>query len=73
LRAILHDEQSVLTVSALLDDQYKELEVALSVPSVLGKEGILRRLPLSMDDAESGQFFKSVQTLQESVRQVRFR
>ena len=58
LRAVLHDERSVLTVSALLDDQYKELEVALSVPSVLGKEGILRRLPLSMDDAENEQFLK---------------
>ena len=64
---------SSLTVSALLDDQYKELEVALSVPSVLGKEGILRRLPLSMDDAENEQFLKSVQTLQESVRQVKFK
>lgn len=73
LRAILHDERSVLTVSALIDDQYKELEVALSVPSVLGKEGILRRLPLSMDDAENEQFSKSVQTLQESVRQVKFK
>lgn len=70
LRAILHDERSVLTVSAFLDDQYKELGVALSVPSVLGKEGILRRLPLSMNDAENQQFVKSVQTLQESVRQV---
>ena len=36
LRAILHDERSVLTVSAMLDDQYKELGVAISVPSVLG-------------------------------------
>lgn len=69
----MHDERSVLTVPALLDDQYKELEVALSVPSVLGKEGILRRLPLSMDDAENEQFLKSVQTLQESVRQVKFK
>ncbi|WP_407312147.1 L-lactate dehydrogenase [Desulfosporosinus sp. SB140] len=33
LRAILHDERSVLTVSALLDDQFKELGVALSVPN----------------------------------------
>ncbi|WP_459928305.1 hypothetical protein [Desulfosporosinus burensis] len=47
----------------LLDDQYKELGVALSVPSVLGKDGILRRLPLSMDDAENEQFLKSVRTL----------
>ncbi len=70
LRAIMQDEKSVLTVSALLDDQYRDLKVALSVPSVLGKEGVLRRLPLSMDETETEQFFKSVQTLQESVNQV---
>ncbi len=72
LQAILHDEKSVLTVSALLDDHYKDLEVALSLPSVLGKEGILRRLPLIMNETENEQFLKSVQTLQESVRQVKF-
>ena len=73
MRAILHDERSVLTVLALLDDQYKELGVALSVPSVLGKEGILRRLLLSMNDVENEQFLKSVQTHQESFRQVKFK
>lgn len=70
LRAILYDERSVLTVSALLNDQYRDLKVALSVPSVLGKEGIIRRLPLSMDDAENKQFSESVEALQESVNQV---
>jgi len=71
LRAILHDERSVLTVSAMLDDQYKELGVAISVPSVLGKEGILRRLPLSIDEIENEQFLNSVRTIRESVHQIR--
>lgn len=70
LRAILHDEKSVLTVSAQLDDEYQELGVALSLPCVLGKEGILRRLPLSMNEAENQQFSNSLQTLRESVLKV---
>lgn len=73
LRAILSDEKSVLTVSTLLDDQYKELGVALSIPSVLGKEGILRRLTLSMNDKEKKQFEESVGILKESVRQVKIK
>ncbi|MCO1604499.1 L-lactate dehydrogenase [Desulfosporosinus nitroreducens] len=71
LKAILNDERSVLTVSALLDDQYKEFGVAISVPSVLGKEGILRRLPLSITETENAQFLKSVRAIQESVHQIK--
>lgn len=70
MQAILRDEQKVLTVSSLLDDQYRDLNVALSVPSILGKNGIVRRLNLRMDALEEELFQKSVQTLQESLTQI---
>ncbi|WP_407311776.1 L-lactate dehydrogenase [Desulfosporosinus sp. SB140] len=71
LRAILHDERSVLTVSALLDDEYKKLGVALSIPSIIGKEGILRRLPLNMNEIEKEQFLNSVEILRESLFKIK--
>lgn len=70
MQAILRDEQKVLTVSSLLDDQYQDLGVALSVPSILGKSGIVRRLDLRMDALEEELFRKSVQTLQESLLKI---
>jgi L-lactate dehydrogenase len=70
MQAILRDEQKVLTVSSLLDDQYHNLGVALSVPSILGKRGVVRRLDLSMDNLEKDLFDNSVQTLQESFQEI---
>lgn len=70
MQAILRDEQKVLTVSSLLEDQYHDLGVALSVPSILGKNGVVRRLELRMDAIEDELFQKSVQTLQESLSQI---
>lgn len=70
MQAILRDEQKVLTVSSLLEDRYHNLGVALSVPSILGKNGIVRRLELKMDAMEEELFQKSVLTLQESLSQI---
>lgn len=70
IQAILRDEQKVLTVSSWLDDQYKGLGVAVSVPSILGSNGIVRRLELRMDDLEESYFKQSVKTLQKSLSQI---
>jgi len=70
MQAILRDEQKVLTVSSLLEDQYHDLGVALSVPSILGRNGVVRRLELRMDVIEDELFQKSVQTLRESMSQI---
>ncbi len=70
MQAILRDEQKVLTVSSMLEDQYRDLGVALSVPTILGKNGVVRRLELKMDAMEDELFHKSVLTLQESMVQV---
>lgn len=68
LRAILRDEQTVLTVSGRLDDRYADLGVALSVPCVIGRGGIIRRLDMPMDQEEKELFLNSSATLRESLR-----
>lgn len=70
IQAILRDEQKVLTVSSMLDDQYRDFGVALSVPCILGKKGIVRRLDLKMDQEEEALFRNSVEVLRESLRQI---
>lgn len=70
LQSILLDEQRVLTVSGHLNDQYGDLGTALSVPSVLGKEGINRRLQVSMSPFEQGMFLKSAAALKEAVEKT---
>ena len=70
LQSILRDEQKVLTVSSYLNDQYGSLGTALSVPCILGKGGISRRLQVSMNSLEKELFIKSSETLKESVRTI---
>lgn len=71
LQSILRDEQKVLTVSSLLNDRYAEFGVSLSIPSLLGRNGIVRRLEMSMNSVEQELFERSVQTLQTSYSQIR--
>ena len=71
IRTILRDEQTVLTVSSWLDDQYGELGVAVSVPCVIGSGGVVRRLQWHMDQEEAGLFEASVQTLNRTYRDIR--
>lgn len=70
LRSILRDEQTVLTVSTMLNDLYGHYGIALSMPCVIGREGIVRRLPIQMNDQEKLLLEKSIITLRESVSQL---
>lgn len=62
--AVLRDEHSILTVSTLLSGEYGLSDVALSLPCVVGREGILRVLnaPLWRDELDA---------LQNSARAIR--
>ena len=47
-QAILRDERSILTVSSLLEGEYGLENVCLSLPCVLGRAGVLRRIPVKL-------------------------
>ena len=70
IEVILRDEQKILTVSAWLEDHYKDLGAALSVPCVLGSNGIVKRLNLSLDKQEAELFQRSANTVRESVEGI---
>ena len=51
---ILRDEKSILPVSSLMYGEYGISDVALSMPAIVGKNGVETRvpIPLSMDELE---------------------
>ena len=57
---VLHDERAVLPVSSVLRGELGLRDVALSLPSVLGRGGVERVLEVTFDDAEKAMFDKSV-------------
>ncbi len=69
-KAVLGDENSVLTVSAMLRGEYGQRDVFIGVPCVINGSGIRRvlELPLTREEAEC--FASSCKTLQDSFEGV---
>ena len=69
-RAILGDENSVFTVSAMLRGEYGQSEVYAGVPCIINKNGIQRVLTLDLTEEEKKQFHKSCDTLREGFEGI---
>ncbi len=63
--ALIRDEQLLLPVSTRLENYYDEGGLCLSVPCVLGRGGIVRRVQLPLDDAEQAALHRSAGVLRE--------
>lgn len=66
VKAILGDENSVLTVSAKLCGEYDSKNVFIGVPCIIGRNGIKEIVELSLTDEEKEKFQKSRQVLEDS-------
>lgn len=64
-RAILHNENAILTVSAHLDGQYNEKNVYIGVPAVINRNGIREVMELKLNETEQQQFHHSVTVLKD--------
>ena len=71
VEGIIRNEKAVLTVSTLVKDLLPDLgPVYFSLPCVIGRKGIERRLPLDLDDREKEQLFASGKIIEEEVEKV---
>ncbi len=66
-KAILGDENSVLTVSAMLRGEYGETGVFAGVPCIINQNGVQRVLKLNLSEEELEQMHRSCEILRESV------
>ncbi len=67
---ILQDQRSILTVSTLLDGEYGLNDVCLSVPCLVGQEGIKQIVEAKLQPAEQELLLKSASTLQAALKQL---
>ena len=65
VKAILHGQGRVLTVSSLVDDFYGIRDVCLSLPSVVNERGIIKTVNLKLNDTEQQQLIHSAKILQD--------
>ncbi|WP_110113887.1 L-lactate dehydrogenase [Bacillus sp. CGMCC 1.16541] len=69
-KAILDNENAILTVSALLEGQYGVNGVYSGVPAIVNKDGIREILELELNETELKQFQYSAQVLKETREKV---
>lgn len=68
---ILRDERSVLTVSTLVDGYYDIEGVCLSVPVILGRNGISKIIEIGLDQEEYQELLESARVLKDVISEIR--
>ncbi len=66
VKAILGDENSVLTVSAKLSGEYGTKGVFIGVPSIIGRNGVKEIVELELTDDEKQKFISSAKVLDDA-------
>jgi L-lactate dehydrogenase len=69
--AILRNQNSVLTVSAVLEGEYGLSGVSLGVPCVLSQKGVERILQVNLPPEEKNALARSAAILQEMIAQLK--
>lgn len=67
-QAVFFDEKAVVPVSVPLTGEYGLKDVALSLPSVVGKDGVEKRLALPLPEDELELLYKSSECIKEVLR-----
>lgn len=68
--AIVRDEKSILPISSIQHGQYGIEGVALSMPAVVGKNGVETLVPIELNEAEQTALRKSADTLKQVLNEV---
>ncbi|MCR2823746.1 L-lactate dehydrogenase [Lederbergia panacisoli] len=67
-KAILRNENTILTVSSLLEGEYKENDVYIGVPAIVNRDGIREIVELELSEEEQRQFHKSANVIKEILK-----
>lgn len=65
--AIVRDEKSILPVSSMMHGEYGISDVALSMPVIVGKDGVETRVPISISEEEEAKLKESADTLKKVI------
>lgn len=67
---IAHDHRSILTICTLLHDFAGEGPVTLSLPHLVGGEGVLDTLELQLSEEESQALYESARIIRETIESL---
>lgn len=67
VKAVLNDENSILTVSTYLNHQYEQDGVYIGVPAIINKNGVRELLELKLNDADQEKFNHSCEIMKDNI------
>lgn len=70
VQAILYDKNEILTVSCLLEGEFKSHNVFTGVPAIINKDGIKEIIDLKLDDSEYRGIHKSIKILKDQIEKI---
>lgn len=70
--AIIRDEKSILPVSNLMHGEFGIDNVALSMPAIVGADGVEKLVPISLDEEEREKLLESAKTLKRILADVQW-
>ena len=68
--AIIRDEKSILPVSNLMHGEFGISDISLSMPAIVGANGVENRIPISLDEEETEKLKSSAGTLKKIIEEV---
>ena len=69
---ILNGVNTILTVSSMLHGEYGIEDVCLSMPTVIGRDGIVNRIVAPLTEEEVALMHKSAESLKEVISNIQF-
>ena len=65
--AIVRDEKSILPVSSYLDGQFGIYGISLSMPAIVGRNGVEALVPIQLSEEEQNKLKESADTLKKAI------
>ncbi|MBO5302759.1 MAG: L-lactate dehydrogenase [Lachnospiraceae bacterium] len=67
---IIRDEKSILPVSSRMHGEYGVEDVVLSMPAIVGKNGVENKVPITLNEEEQGMLKISADTLKKILQDI---
>ncbi len=66
--AIVRDEKSILPISSMLHGEYGISDISLSMPAIVGKNGVETLVPIQLNDEEAKRLKESANNLKDILK-----
>ena len=66
-KAVLNDENAILTVSTYQNGEYKQKGMYIGVPAIINKNGVKEILELKLNEEDQAKFDHSCDIMKENI------